>query len=292
MTALLHHGCTKVVGSIYVNPTQFAQHEDFDTYQRNRAVDVAKLSAVGCHAVFCPTSLYHQGAGESLSSTSMASTDAAARETSGVDPSTPVSDQGFVADSSGVHSTPSGGHETWVTVERLGQGLCARSRPQFFRGVATVVLKLFNIVQPDVAAFGQKDYQQLAVIRRMVRDLNVPVDILGVPTTRECDGLAMSSRNANLSPDARVKSLELHRQLLWACEVARNGQVTSATTVVATVTNAIAEVGGEVDYVQVLSRETLQAVETIGQGDEVIAVAARIGGVRLIDNMELPKRNA
>ena len=172
---------------------------------------------------------------------------------------------------------------TYIDMENLTKGLCGKTRPTHFRGVCTVVGKLFNIVQPDRAYFGQKDAQQLAVIRRMVRDLNFNLEIIGCPIIREEDGLAKSSRNTYLSPEERQAATILHKGLTKGEELVRGGEK-NATTVV----NAIREVIeteplAKIDYVEMVDFDNIQPVETI-EGTVLTAVAVYIGKTRLIDN--------
>mgnify|MGYP000031679110 FL=1 len=180
---------------------------------------------------------------------------------------------------------PGGEPRTWVNVEGLDQYLCGASRPGHFRGVATVVTKLFNIVAPDLAAFGEKDYQQLAIIRRMVRDLCMPVEILGVPTERESDGLAVSSRNGYLSESERSLAPELYHHLLQARDAIQAGE-RNYPELCRTMSRALEERGFTVDYFDVVNAETLAPA---GPDDRqlVIAAAAWLGKPRLIDNMAL-----
>ncbi len=180
-------------------------------------------------------------------------------------------------------------HETWVTVERLSRPLCGASRPIFFRGVATVVTKLFHIVEPDVAVFGKKDYQQWRVIRRMVRDLDMGIEVVGAPLVREPDGLAMSSRNVRLTPDERQRALSISRSLRAAQEAVDAGEGRAAPLVEAA-RRAIEEAGGRVDYVEIRDPETLEPLDTLTgtrTGLALMAIAAHFGTVRLIDNAEL-----
>ena len=178
------------------------------------------------------------------------------------------------------------GAATIVHVARLTDTLCGPCRPGHFDGVATVVAKLFNIVQPDVAYFGEKDAQQLAVIRRMVRDLDLPIEIVGCPTLREPDGLAMSSRNAMLSADERRRALALYRSLCAARERIQGGE-TSPDTVVEQMRGIVAEADpARIDYLSVVDPETMQPVERIA-GAVIVAAAVRIGGTRLIDNLRV-----
>jgi pantoate--beta-alanine ligase len=177
-------------------------------------------------------------------------------------------------------------HETWVTVERVSQGLCGASRPGHFRGVATVVTKLFNLTLPHVAVFGEKDWQQLAVIRAMVRDLSFGVEIVGMPIVREADGLALSSRNAYLTPEERGRALALSRALFAARDGAARGE-RDAEAIRARTREAMAGAGVRVDYVEVLHPETLAPVARAEPGS-VVLVAGFVGKTRLIDNLRLP----
>jgi pantoate--beta-alanine ligase len=178
------------------------------------------------------------------------------------------------------------GHQTWVDVERASQGLCGASRPGHFRGVATVVLKLLNLTRPHAAVFGEKDWQQLAVIRAMVRDLDVPVEVVGMPIVREADGLARSSRNAYLGPEQRPAALALSRSLFEAREAAAGGR-RQASGLVAGARARLAAAGARIDYVEVVHPETLQPVAEAVPGS-VMLLAAWVGSTRLIDNLVLP----
>jgi len=178
------------------------------------------------------------------------------------------------------------GETTWVTVEGLSEKLDGRSRPGHFRGVTTVVSKLFHIVQPDVAFFGQKDAAQLAVIRRMVRDLNFPVEVVGCPIVREPDGLAMSSRNVYLSSEERMRALALHRSLQCVEERFRTGE-TAAARLSETAQAVIArEPGVRLDYFEIVDPDSLEPVDRIAKA-ALVAVAAYVGSTRLIDNVVL-----
>lgn len=175
-------------------------------------------------------------------------------------------------------------HCTWVEVPPLAQHLCGASRPVHFRGVATVVTMLLNLAQPDVAVFGQKDWQQLALLRRMVRDLHLPCRIEGRPIVREADGLALSSRNVYLGPTERAQAPGLHAGLLAAAALARAGQRDAATLKAAIAAHYAAHVpAGEVDYIEIVDPETVQPVATLA-GAALAAVAVRLGRARLIDN--------
>ena len=175
---------------------------------------------------------------------------------------------------------------TWVVVEGLSEKLDGRSRPGHFRGVTTVVAKLFHILEPDTAFFGQKDAAQLAVIRRMVRDLNFPVQIVACPIVREPDGLAMSSRNAYLSREERVRALVLQRSLQKARQQFQAGE-RSSTNLIASANEVFArERQVRLDYFEIVDPDTLDPVERISR-KTLVAVAAYVGNTRLIDNLVL-----
>ncbi len=179
------------------------------------------------------------------------------------------------------------GYETYVYLEKLHKHLCGLSRPGHFRGVATVVAKLFNIVQPDKAYFGQKDYQQALIIKKMVRDLNFPVEIVVMPIVRESDGLAMSSRNMYLSPEERKNATVLYRSLQKAKELIKAGE-RDVRKIKKEMEKIISSVPSRIDYVEIVHPETLESLEVIpekGSIDRVVvAVAVFIGSARLIDN--------
>jgi pantoate--beta-alanine ligase len=232
-----------VVVSIYVNPLQFAPHEDFDSYPRTLQDDLDKLATVDTELVFTPdTSLvYPQGEREN----------------------------------------------TFVEVPRLSDILEGEFRPGFFRGVATIVLKLFNMVQPDIAVFGEKDYQQLLVIRRMVEELNLPIEIIGAPIIREADGLAMSSRNGYLDEDERASSRVLSETLAAFCNQIKLG--VSVEEAEHEAVQKLQSQGFGVDYVSLREASELRQIAT----DElkkvpelVVLAAAKLGSTRLIDNMK------
>ncbi|HVW83639.1 MAG TPA: pantoate--beta-alanine ligase [Bryobacteraceae bacterium] len=220
--------CNVVVASIFVNPIQFNQTEDYALYPRTLDHDVQQCSAAGVHIVFAPgtTEMY---------------------------PS-PLS--------------------TFVEVPSVSEHLCGAFRPGHFRGVATVVMKLFQIVQPDYAYFGEKDAQQLAVIRRMVRDLDVPVAIVPVPTVREADGLALSSRNQRLTPEDRRVAPMLFRAL----EIAQTEGRESALAYLAT------EPRFRVEYLEAVDPDEMQPVDPAHRPVR-FTIAAWLGPVRLIDNV-------
>ena len=269
--------------SIYVNPTQFAAHEDFGVYPRTREADRAVLSAAGVDAIFEPASLYESG-GDSGGG-------------GGGDAALVVS-----ADPGGAR--PAGGHETTVTVGHLSTGLCGSSRPHFFAGVATVVAKLFNCVDPDTAVFGRKDFQQLAVVTRMARDLDFGVRVIDGPIVREDDGLALSSRNALLTAGDRAAAPAIAAALAGAATTAAAadpGEGLPVDTLMKGVAQRIAssQDGVRVDYVSIVDAADLTPVARVGPhggvgGDgggaarpALLAVAAFFGSVRLIDNTVL-----
>jgi len=178
------------------------------------------------------------------------------------------------------------GFQTYVELEKLPHHLCGMSRPTHFKGVATVVTKLFNIVKPHIAVFGQKDFQQLAVIKRMVQDLNFDIKIIGIPTVREADGLAMSSRNSNLTKDQRKSALALHSALLKAQNLYKN-RINDASRLIKAASNVIlSKPDLAIDYIQICDPETLESIETLTK-PTLMALAVKIGKTRLIDNMIL-----
>jgi pantoate--beta-alanine ligase len=178
------------------------------------------------------------------------------------------------------------GYQTYVDVEKLGPLLCGEFRPGHFRGVAIVVAKLFNIVRPHAAIFGVKDYQQLQVIRRMAKDLNFDVEVVGYPTVREKDGLAMSSRNIYLSPQERAAALSLSRSLRQAESLVRRGEKETKRIVDAVRAEIEKEPLARIEYARVCDTETLEQVATVG-GAAVLVLAVRVGKARLIDNATL-----
>ena len=229
--------CSRAVVSIFVNPTQFAPHEDFDRYPRDEAGDLAKLAAVGCDLVWSP----HRGE---------------------------MYPEGFA---------------TRITPAGAAEGLESDFRPHFFGGVATVCCKLFTQVAPDVAVFGEKDYQQLAVVKQMVRDLDLPLDIAGLPTVREADGLAMSSRNAYLTPEHRRIAPTIYRVITKVAETAGQGGVIAGAVAEG---NATLEAAGfKVDYLEVRDAGTLKPFTAGTLRPLRVLVAAWLGKTRLIDNV-------
>jgi len=176
--------------------------------------------------------------------------------------------------------------QTYVTLEKLPNYLCGVSRPIHFRGVATVVAKLFNTVKPHVAVFGRKDYQQLVVIRQMVRDLDFGIEIIGAPTVREPDGLAMSSRNNYLTPEHRISALSLYKSLQKAKDLIKSG-VQDAATIIDEAKELIQSYPEtDIDYIAICDTETLVDIQVIDRPVQMV-LAVRVGKARLIDNMLL-----
>eukprot|EP00887_Chlorella_sp_A99_P003988 scaffold11.g3988.t1 len=273
LVAAASERCDVVVVSIYVNPTQFSRDEDFDKYPCSWADDLRKLETVGAAAIFLPRSLYHAPAGGGAPTGGGGDGDAA-----------------LVVGATAAGAADPDAHETWVAVERLSQGLCGRSRPHFFRGVCTVVAKLFHICEPDVAFFGKKDYQQWRVLERMARDLDFGLQVVGLPIVREADGLAMSSRNKLLSPADRAAAVCISRALAAArdaCGAGAGGGAPSAEELRARVAGAIEAGGGRIDYVEVVDARSLQPAVDPCARPTLVAVAVFFGSVRLIDNIEL-----
>jgi pantoate--beta-alanine ligase len=183
------------------------------------------------------------------------------------------------------------GFRTYVTVEELGGKLCGLTRPTHFRGVATVVLKLLNVVEPHMVFFGQKDAQQLILIRRMARDLNLGIDIVGCPIVREADGLAMSSRNRYLSPPERKAALVLSQSLEWALHQVKAGEK-SGPRILQGVKNMISrEHSARLDYAEIVETTGLEPIMELDGRETLLALAAYVGGTRLIDNLIISKED-
>ncbi len=240
LVRLAHTRADRVVTSIFVNPRQFAPHEDFDRYPRALKADAAKLQPVAVDLIWAPS----------------------------------------------VDDMYQPGFATRIEVDGAACGLETDVRPHFFGGVATVCTKLFSQVTPDIAVFGEKDYQQLAVIRQIVRDLDLPLTILGCPTRREPDGLALSSRNAYLTADERDIAATLHRALRAAALAIRTGgEIASAS---ASARAALLTAGfRQVDYVAARDAETLAEPSPNGPTARPLRIlaAAWLGKTRLIDNV-------
>lgn len=179
------------------------------------------------------------------------------------------------------HIYPSG-YQTTIEVKDLSKGLCGDSRPGHFSGVVTIVAKLFNIVSPDIALFGEKDFQQLAIIKQMVQDLNYQIEILGMPIVREEDGLAMSSRNAHLKPEERSKAISIYQSLKKGESVYNKGEK-DVESIIACAKKSVDE-NINIDYMEIRDMKTLLPLERV-EGKALFAVAATVGKTRLIDNM-------
>jgi pantoate--beta-alanine ligase len=178
------------------------------------------------------------------------------------------------------------GYQTYVELNSLPYHLCGLSRPVFFKGVSTIVLKLFNMVKPHFAVFGCKDYQQLLVIKQMVKDLNLEIEIIGAPIVREKDGLAMSSRNSYLSPEQRINALILYKSLKKAGEILKNG-VRDASKIIEEAAVLIKSCPDtSIDYIKICDPETLDDIKII-EKPALMALAVKVGTTRLIDNMIL-----
>jgi pantoate--beta-alanine ligase len=176
------------------------------------------------------------------------------------------------------------GHRTSVSVQDLGDGLCGAKRPGHFDGVCTVVSKLFNMVGPAVAFFGEKDYQQLQIIKQMTRDLDFPIEVLSGPTIREPDGLAMSSRNAYLTPEHRRQATCLNRGLTAIADAARKAPLPASRAVQIAKEIVEAENDARIDYLEIRHSGNLQPSDQVGLGQSVVAIAVFFGSTRLIDN--------
>ncbi|PID42906.1 MAG: pantoate--beta-alanine ligase [Gammaproteobacteria bacterium] len=244
--ALIHHAREKadyVVCSIFVNPMQFGQNEDLDSYPRTLDDDIAKLEEAGTDLLFTPDNkmIYPNGLDR----------------------------------------------HTRVSVPAITELHCGFSRPGHFEGVSTVVTILFNLVQPDIAVFGEKDYQQLAVIRTMTKDLHLPIQIIGHPTVREPDGLAKSSRNGYLNREERAKAPRLY-QVMQACikKIADgNSQFDSLKQEAC---QQLKDEGFDIDYFNLANSDTLEMATPSDQYVTLLA-AARLGSTRLIDNLSIDR---
>ena len=231
-----------LVVSLFVNPTQFGEGEDYGVYPRDFSRDKGMAEEIGVDILFAPT----------------------------------------------VEEMYPKGYQTSVEVERITKPMEGQFRPTHFRGVTTVVAKLFSIVKPHIAIFGEKDYQQLAVIRRMVEDLDLNVEIVGMPIVREADGLAMSSRNTYLTAEQRKAALSIHRSLRKASELFRSGERDPGRIIDAVKEVVRREKGISIEYVEIRDANTLEEIECIEE-QAVIALAMKVGKVRLIDNLVFRK---
>lgn len=230
----------KTVVSIFVNPLQFAPHEDFDSYPRTLKEDAEKLASVDADVIFAPTSLEMYPFGKDA--------------------------------------------QTQVSVPEISKGLCGDSRPHFFQGVATVVCKLFNCIQPTQAIFGEKDYQQLLVIKKMVQDLNMPIEIIAAPIVREANGLAMSSRNQYLLPEQKQQASLLYQSLQTTATAIRAGASTAA--ILTEEKQKLSDAGFKVDYYEVRDAVNLKPLTEPSKPARAF-IAAYLGNTRLIDNLEI-----
>lgn len=229
--------CDLLVLSIFVNPTQFGQGEDFDSYPRDLTRDAELAQSAGVDLIFAPT-----------------------------------------ADQMYPH-----GYATTIHIDGLTDNLCGASRPGHFDGVTTVVSKLFNIVQPHQAFFGMKDFQQLAVIQQLVRDLNMAVQVVGMPIVRESDGLAMSSRNTNLTAEQRQQGVSLIDTIRQLIARAKSGELSAAQLIDHARQRIESEADVQIDYIQICHDQTLADMDTVDE-HAVVLLAVRFGAVRLIDN--------
>jgi len=236
MRAAREHNSQAVL-SIFVNPAQFAPHEDLDQYPRTWDADSAIAEQTGMDVIYAPTAsaMYPHG------------------------------------------------YSTYVTVEGVSDGLCSGTRPHFFRGVATVVTKLFTAVLPHRAYFGQKDAQQCAVIRRMAADLDLGVEIVEMPIVREADGLAMSSRNVYLSAEERQRALCISRAIRLAEELLHSGA--RVPSVLKDLVRENLDEVDRIDYIELVDSNTMKPVTEVS-GPVTLAVAAYVGSTRLLDNLK------
>ncbi len=231
--------CDNTIVSIFVNPEQFAEDEDLDTYPQDIDNDLELISVFKVDGVFLPNTqmMYPEN------------------------------------------------YSTYINENEISRGLEGESRPTFFRGVATVVSKLFNIVQPSHSFFGEKDAQQLRVISKMVQDLNYPIDVIPCPIIREENGLAMSSRNEYLSEDSKHKASVIFKAISHGKELLNNGENNYSVIKSEVEKIILAEKLADIDYVSIASSKTLKEFATTINEDALISVAVNFDGVRLIDNV-------
>jgi len=230
----------KIVVSIFVNPTQFGEGEDYEKYPRDEKRDLDILADKKVDIVFIPIvkEMYPEG------------------------------------------------FQTFCQVNQLTKKYCGKSRPGHFKGVTTVVLKLFNIIQPDIAVFGKKDYQQYIIIKRMTEDLNLPINIIASPIVREKNGLAMSSRNKYLNHEQRKEATVLYESLIYASNLIKQGKY-GAGFLRKEMTNLIKSKNNtRIDYIDFVNPETLKDVQKIEEPTRIL-MAVRVGNTKLIDNMEV-----
>ena len=227
----------QVAASIFINPTQFGPHEDFNAYPRDLERDITLLEREQVDIVFIPK----------------------------------------------IDQIYSENHRTFVFVEKIAENLCGYFRPGHFQGVVTIVCKLFHIIQPDTAYFGQKDYQQLMVIKKMVADLNMDIEIKGLPIVREKDGLAMSSRNTYLTEEQREQALCLYRLINQAKKMREEGVDRALEIITALKKNIEMETMVRPEYIRICHPETLKNLQVI-KDRALLAMAIHVGKTRLIDN--------
>ncbi|MBN1555237.1 MAG: pantoate--beta-alanine ligase [Phycisphaerae bacterium] len=272
--------CDFVVVSIFVNPTQFGPGEDFEKYPRAMEADLALCEKHGAAVVFAPGAEEMYGSGN-VSRASGPRVPRASR------PREDCINRGQDSRNTRGQDARDTTILTTVSVAKLSETLCGRSRPGHFAGVCTVVTKLFNITQPDKAYFGAKDYQQVTILRQMTADLNLPVEIITCPIVREADGLAMSSRNAYLSAEERRQAPTLYAALQEAQKLVEQSHP-SAEEVIQRIRDKITTDAplGEIDYVQLVDPDTLGDVESTDRPVQAV-LAVKFGGARLIDNHRL-----
>lgn len=231
----------RVIVSLFVNPIQFSQGEDFDSYPNQFEKDCELIENEGVDVLFSPTS-------------------------------------------EGMYSNT---FQTGVSVKSLSKGMCGKGRPGHFDGVATVVAKLFNITCPDLAVFGEKDFQQLVIIRQLVKDLNYNVEIVGAPIVREEDGLAMSSRNFYLDSEGRKSATCLYQAIQASKNIITTMDKVPAAKVIELTEGIVAGAGAQLEYAVIVNQSTLESDEIVNK-NSVLALAVRVGNsVRLIDNSKL-----
>ena len=239
LLSIAREHCDKVVTSIYVNPTQFSENEDFYRYPRDVNADLEKLSSSNtCDLVYQPNNMYHKK------------------------------------------------HKTIIVPNGVALNLETETRPHFFYGVSTIVLKLFNQIQPDIAIFGEKDYQQLLVVKQLIRDLDLPIQIVAGKIFREKDGLAMSSRNAYLSENQRKLASNIYRVLKLTRKKIQSGFEVSKV-----INNGIAELQSiginQIDYFSLRDPDNLERLTQFNK-DSRLLIALYVGNTRLIDNISVP----
>ena len=233
--------CDKTIISLFVNPIQFGQNEDLDSYPNQFEQDCRLVEDEGADALFCPSS------------------------------------EEMYTDT----------FQTSIRVKTLSQGMCGTGRPHHFGGVATVVTKLFNITVPDVAVFGEKDFQQLVIIRRLAKDLSYNIEILGAPIVREDDGLAMSSRNLYLDPEGRENARCLYEAIQASKNMVQTSGEVSAEAIIEKTKEMVARAGGKLEYAVVVNEFSLVPDDRINK-HSVLALAVEINdSIRLIDNCRL-----